>query len=58
MASLLMVSRPCCQSSPDILEGWSSGVQSMRGKEMGVRDGGNDKEESKRTLVQSKESEK
>ena len=51
------MSRPCCQSSPDILEGQRSGVRSMRGKEMGVRNGGNDKEESKRTVIRSEESE-
>ena len=51
------VLRPCCQSSPDILEGRRSGVRSMQGKEMGARNRGNDKEESERTLVRSEESE-
>ena len=51
------VSRPCCQSSPDISEGWRCRVRSTRGKEMGARNGGNDKEESKGTVVRSEESE-
>ena len=51
------MSCPCCQSSPNISEGRRSGVQSTPGKEMGVRNRGNNKEESKGTVVRSKESE-
>ena len=49
--------RPCCQSSPDISEGQRFGVRRTRGNKMEARNGGNDKEESERTLVQSEESE-
>ena len=51
------MSRPCCQLSPNISEGQRSRVRSTQGKEMGARNEGNNKEESKGTVVQSEESE-
>ena len=51
------MSHPCCQLSPDILEGWRSGVRSTQGKEMGARDRGTTRRRARGLLVQSEESE-